>query len=93
MYTKKISLIAFLLIFTTFAHQNVKATEECGRIQFESPVEFQTYTEIKSYTEEFKNSNNYFHTYYFLPTEGRMLLFPSHLKHEVFENKSNEFRV
>ena len=29
MYTKKISLIAFLLIFTTFAHQNVKATEEC----------------------------------------------------------------
>ena len=71
----------------------VKASEGCGRIQFQSPVEFQTYTEVQSYTEEFKNSNNYFHTYYFLPTEGRILLFPSHLQHEVFENKSNEDRI
>ena len=71
----------------------IKCPKECGNIVFESPVEFQTYTEIKSYTEEFKNSNNYFHTYYFLPTEGRMLLFPSHLQHEVFENKSNEDRI
>ena len=71
----------------------IKCPKECGNIVFESPVEFQTYTEIKSYTEEFKNSNNYFHTYYFLPTEGRILLFPSHLQHEVFENKSNEDRI
>ena len=71
----------------------VKAPEECGRIQFQSPVEFQTYTEVQSYTEEFKNSNNYFHTYYFSPIEGRMLVFPSHLQHEVLENKSNEDRI
>ena len=71
----------------------VKTPEECGRIQFQSPVEFQTYTEVKSYTKEFKNSNNYFHTYYFLPIEGRMLVFPSHLQHEVLENKSNEDRI
>ena len=71
----------------------VKAPEECGRIQFQSPVEFQTYTEVQSYTEEFKNSNNYFHTYYFSPIEGRMLVFPSHLQHEVLENKSKEDRI
>ncbi len=71
----------------------IKAPEECGILQFQSPVEFQTYTEIKSYTEEFKNSNNYSHTYYFSPTEGRMLVFPSHLLHEVLENKSNEDRI
>tara|TARA_B100001989_G_C24338145_1_gene363610 strand:- start:76 stop:675 length:600 start_codon:yes stop_codon:yes gene_type:complete len=71
----------------------VKAPEECGRIQFQSPVEFQTYTEVQSYTEEFKNSNNYFHTYYFSPIEGRILVFPSHLQHEVLENKSNEDRI
>ena len=71
----------------------VKASEGCGRIQFQSPVEFQTYTEVQSYTEEFKNSNNYFHTYYFSPIGGRMLVFPSHLQHEVLENKSNEDRI
>ena len=71
----------------------VKASEGCGRIQFQSPVEFQTYTEVQSYTEEFKNSNNYFHTYYFSPIEGRILVFPSHLQHEVLENKSNEDRI
>ena len=71
----------------------VKTPEECGRIQFQSPVEFQTYTEVKLYTKEFKNSNNYFHTYYFSPIEGRMLVFPSHLQHEVLENKSNEDRI
>ena len=71
----------------------VKASEESGRIEFQSPVGFQTYTEIKSYTEEFKNSNNYFQTYYFSPIEGRMLVFPSHLQHEVLVNKSNEDRI
>ena len=71
----------------------VKAPEECGRIEFESPVEFQTYTEVESYVEEFKNYNNYFHTFYFTPTEGRILVFPSHLQHEVLENKSNEDRI
>ena len=71
----------------------VKASKECGRIEFQSPVEFQTYTEVESYVEEFKNSSNYFHTYYFTPTEGRILVFPSHLQHQVKENRSNEDRI
>ena len=71
----------------------IKCSENCGNIIFQSPVEFQTYTEIESYTEEFKNHNNYFHSYYFTPTEGRILVFPSHLQHEVLENKSNEDRI
>ncbi len=71
----------------------IKAPQNSGEIVFQSPVEFQTYTEIESYTEEFKNHNNYFHSYYFTPTEGRILVFPSHLQHEVFENKSNEDRI
>ena len=71
----------------------IKASKDCGKIEFQSPVEFQTYTEIESYTEDFKDSNNYYHTYYFSPTEGRMLVFPSHLQHQVRENKSNEDRI
>ena len=32
-------------------------------------------------------------TYYFRPMEGRLLIFPSSLEHEVKENKSNEDRI
>ena len=32
-------------------------------------------------------------TYYFPPTEGRILIFPSNLDHEVKENKSDEDRI
>ena len=71
----------------------IKTSEDCGKIEFQSPVEFQTYTEVESYTKDFKDSNNYYHTYYFSPTEGRMLVFPSHLQHQVRENKSNEDRI
>ena len=71
----------------------IKASKDCGKIEFQSPVEFQTYTEVESYTKDFKDSNNYYHTYYFTPTQGRMLVFPSHLQHQVRENKSNEDRI
>ena len=71
----------------------IKVPQNSGEIIFQSPVEFQTYTEVESYTEEFKKHNNYFHSYYFTPTEGRILVFPSHLQHEVLENKSNEDRI
>ena len=71
----------------------IKAPKDCGSIDFESPVSFQTYNEIKSYTEDFKKSINYYHSYYFSPTEGRILVFPSHLQHQVRENKSNEDRI
>ena len=32
-------------------------------------------------------------TYYFTPKEGRILIFPSKLEHEVKENKSDEDRI
>ena len=32
-------------------------------------------------------------TYYFPPTEGRILIFPSSLEHEVEKNKSSEDRI
>ena len=64
-----------------------------GDIVFESPYEFQAYQEIDSYVDEFRNSFNIDHSYYFTPTDGRMLIFPSHLMHEVEENLSNEDRI
>ena len=71
----------------------VKAPENCGNIFFDSPLAFQTHNEIESYTDNFKESNNYDHSYYFTPTEGRILVFPSHLQHHVLQNKSKEDRI
>jgi uncharacterized protein (TIGR02466 family) len=71
----------------------IKCPKECGDIVFESPVSYQTHAEVESYTEEFINSINYHHGFYFTPTEGVILIFPSHLNHFVQENRSNEDRI
>jgi len=71
----------------------VKVPKDSGDIIFDNPNGFQAFNEINSYTEDFKDSINYFHTSYFTPTEGRILVFPAHLNHQVRENKSNEDRI
>ena len=71
----------------------VKCPDKSGNIFFHSPSCFETFQEIESYTEDFKNNNNYYHAYWFPPIEGRMLIFPSHLQHEVKKNLSNEDRI
>ena len=71
----------------------VKAPKDCGNIVFDSPFAFQTHNEVESYTDEFRNSNNYNHCHYFNPIEGRILVFPSHLQHHVLHNKSEKDRI
>jgi len=71
----------------------IKCPKDCGDIIFDSPTSFQSHNELKSYIDDFKNQNNLYHSYYFNPTEGRILVFPAHLNHRVQENKSNEDRI
>ena len=71
----------------------IKAPKDCGNIIFESPRSFAIHQEVESYTDDFKNNYNYFHSYQFDPIEGRLLVFPSHLEHYVDFNKSNEDRI
>ena len=71
----------------------LKCPKDCGNIVFENPTAFQSYNENNSYIDDFKNQNNLYHSYYFNPTEGRILVFPAHLNHRVQENKSNEDRI
>ena len=71
----------------------IKCSENCGNIEFENPSGFQTYRERSRYTDDFKDRSNIYESYYFTPTEGRMLVFPSHLSHHVDVNKSNEDRI
>ncbi len=71
----------------------IKSPKNCGNIEFHSPSCFETFLEIESYIDDFRNSNNYHHAYWFPPEEGRMIIFPSHLEHDVKQNLSNEDRI
>ena len=71
----------------------IKCLENSGDIVFDSPNNFESFLENKSYNDDFKKSNFIDDSYHCYPTEGRMIVFPSHLEHHVQENKSNEDRI
>ena len=71
----------------------IKCLENSGDIVFDSPNNFESFLENKSYDDDFKKSNFIDDSYHCYPTEGRMIVFPSHLQHHVQENKSNEDRI
>ena len=77
----------------------IKAPQNSGDIVFDNPRTFDPFLqsakmgEIDSYTDDFKDKNKIYPDYYFPPTEGRILIFPSYLEHQVRENKSNEDRI
>ena len=71
----------------------LKCPQDCGNIVFDSPMGFECYQELKSYTEGFKELNNVFQSYAFCPLEGRIFVFPAHLAHQVEPNQSNEDRI
>ena len=71
----------------------IKCLENSGDIVFDSPNNFESFLENKSYDDDFKKSNFSDECYHCYPTEGRMIVFPSHLQHHVQENKSNEDRI
>ena len=71
----------------------IKTPKNCGNIVFTSPQLFNKFQELDSYTEEFKYNSNSYMTYYFPPTEGIILVFPSSLEHEVEVNKSDQDRI
>ena len=71
----------------------IKSQKNCGNIIFESPRSFATHQEIECYNEDFKENNNYFHSFSFNPIAGRLIVFPSHLEHHVDFNESQEDRI
>jgi len=77
----------------------IKALQNSGNIVFHNPRTFDPFLqsakkrEIDSYTDDFKNKFNIYSDYDFPPTEGRILIFPSYLEHQVRENKSNKDRI
>ena len=68
----------------------LKVPENSGDILFESPIELFGPTLIFNY-----QSNNILNRgeYSFTPKKSKLYLFPSHLKHSVLQNLSNDDRI
>ena len=71
----------------------IKTPKDSGNIVFTSPQLFNKFQELDSYKDEFRYNTNSYMTYYFPPTEGIILIFPSSLEHEVEVNKSDQDRI
>ena len=71
----------------------VKVPENSGKIKFDNPFSHTGFVEASSYLDEVKNQTAFFHTMTFDPKVGKMLTFPSTLRHEVMPNESDEDRI
>ena len=71
----------------------IKSPDKSGDIIFEHPNTFSSFVENLSYSPKFKLANNTDHMYSCEPVEGKMIIFPSYLNHEVSINESDEDRI
>ena len=71
----------------------IKSNINSGDLLLVTPFDFTGYVECHSYIDEFKDTTGYYPSYKFEPIVGKMLTFPSALRHEVAVNKSNEDRI
>ena len=67
-----------------------------AQLEFEHPDCFAQYNVIESVHRHFPDTQemyNHFQAYAFTPVEGRMLLFPSSLRHRVYFSDTDEERI
>ena len=71
----------------------IKTPKNCGSFYLESPHEFSEYAFQSMHKKEMVDQYLACPTYRIVPTEGSMILFPSHLRHAVEINQSDEDRI
>jgi uncharacterized protein (TIGR02466 family) len=71
----------------------IKTPENCGKLSFRSPHSFVEHSLFEYADETMKKERNYYNNFEFVPKEGTMLLFSSHLLHSVDQNQSDENRI
>ena len=71
----------------------INIPQNSGVLRFESPNHFTQYKAIQHSNEKIKNSLNYYHDFWLQPTEGKLIIFPSDIKHFVETNQSDEDRI
>ena len=64
-----------------------------GNINFASPHEFVEHKSFKIYNTQVKDQFNYSEGYRVNPSAGTILIFPSHLYHEVLSNQTRKDRI
>ena len=71
----------------------IKTPKNSGKLQFISPHDFVQAKEMSFYSKKYRDENKIFPNYYFPPTAGFVIIFPSFLLHQVRPNKSNQDRI
>ena len=71
----------------------LKTPKDCGSFYFESPHEFAEYGFQQMQKQEMIDQYLACPTYRIFPNEGLMILFPSHMRHAVEINQSDEDRI
>ena len=71
----------------------LKVPEKSGKIKFENPQGHTGHSQISAYIQELKDQTAFYPGMVFNPRVGRMITFPSCLRHEVEVNESNEDRI
>ena len=71
----------------------IKTPPNCGRLIFESSYNYLSNNHLDSLNEEYKYNTKNYTAFNFNPVEGRMLIFPSYLRHSVEVNESDEDRI
>ena len=71
----------------------IKIPPNCGIIEFESSHSYVADNHLCSLNEEYKYNTKNYNAFMFNPLEGRMLIFPSYLRHRVEPNESDEDRI
>ena len=71
----------------------VKVPKNSGKIKFDNPFSHTGFVEIEAYLDTVNETTGFHHAMVIDPEVGKMLTFPSSLRHEVFVNESNEDRI
>jgi len=71
----------------------VKIPQNCGKLKFLSPNHFNESHLVENVNNKIKLEHNYCDHFDMNPQEGKIILFPSHLRHLVEPNKSDEDRI
>lgn len=71
----------------------IKTPENCGKLKFRSPHSFVESSLFECADKTMCKERNYYDNFEFMPKEGTMILFASHLLHWVEMNQSDEDRI
>ena len=71
----------------------IKASKDSGALCFESPHEYAQYSSMYLQKQDFVDKYLACPSYKIVSKEGTMVIFPSHLRHYVEDNLSNEDRI